>query len=269
MAKNQDTRSSETKSLVAFYREWFAQRPKPEPGEQPFQYTGFKKWWHSWIWPLIWAVIVVKLLINPFLLEAYEVPTESMVGTILPGDRLMADKFTYGINIPFTDKLILSLTRPHPGQIVVFKGPYDGKTLVKRCIGGPGDVIEVRHKKLFINGREMDEPYTRHVDDVEYPLPKDGIDPAVFQRYWERGQLDQTFWVRDNFGPVRVPADCFFMMGDNRDNSFDSRFWGPLPRNMVRGRPLIIFFSLDRFSDIPLSKLWQRFHLTRIGKIML
>lgn len=252
----------------AFYREWLAPRPKPAPGQPPVRYTGFKKWWHSWIWPLIWAVLVVKLLINPFLLEAYEVPSGSMLSTIYLGDRLMADKFTYGINVPFTDRLVLRLTRPKPGQIVVFKGPYDGKTLVKRCIGGPGDVIEVRHKQLFVNGTAADEPYVSHADDAEYAAPPEGVDAAVFQRYWQQGQLDQTFWVRDNFGPVTVPPDCYFMMGDNRDNSFDSRFWGPLPGNLVRGRPLVIFWSFDRFSDIPLGRFWQRFHLNRIGTIL-
>ncbi|MRR08673.1 signal peptidase I, partial [bacterium] len=162
------TRQPSGFDLKAFYREWFAPRPKPAPGQPPVQYTGFRKLWHSWIWPLIWAVLVVKLLINPFLLEAYEVPSGSMLSTIYLGDRLMADKFTYGINIPFTDKLVLRLTRPRPGQIVVFKGPYDGKTLVKRCVGGPGDVIEVRHKQLFVNGAAADEPYVSHADDAEY-----------------------------------------------------------------------------------------------------
>jgi len=268
MAKKPDTQPSGSGPLVAFYREWLAARPKPKPGEPPVRHTGFKKWWHSWIWPLIWAVLVVKLLINPFLLEAYEVPTESMVGTILPGDRLMADKFSYGVNIPFTDKLVLRMTRPRPGQIVVFKGPYDGKTLVKRCVAGPGDVVEVRHKRLFVNGRERDEPYVRHTDGAEYAAPGAVIDPAALQRYWEQGRLDQAHWVRDNFGPVTVPRDCYFMMGDNRDNSFDSRFWGPLPGTLVRGRPWVIFWSYDRFSDIPLARFWERFQLTRIGKPM-
>ncbi len=242
--------------------------PKPIPEATKKEPYTFKKFWHSWLWPLIWAVLVVKLLINPFLLEAYEVPTESMVKTILPGDRLMAEKFTYGIHIPFTDKVVLSLAAPKPGQIVVFKGPYDGKTLVKRCVARGGDIVEVRHKKLFVNGKEMADPFVQHSDDIEYPVPKDAIDQATLQRYWERGQLDQAYWVRDNFGPVQVPKDCFFMMGDNRDNSFDSRFWGPLPRNMVRGRPLIIYWSWDRWSDIPFSRFWQRFRVTRLGKIM-
>jgi signal peptidase I len=124
---------------------------------------------------------------------------------------------------------------------------------------------------LYINGREMDEPYVQHSDETEYPMPEGTIDQSLLQRYWEGGKLarDQVFWVRDNFGPVIVPKDCFFMMGDNRDNSFDSRFWGPLPRGKVRGRSLITYWSWDLSPDIPGWKFWQRFRLNRLGKILI
>jgi signal peptidase I len=252
----------------AFYREWFASRPKPAAGQPEVPLTGFKHLWHSWIFPLLWALLVVKLLINPFLLEAYRVPSGSMEKTILPGEWMMADKMSYGLNIPFTDKALFRITSPRPGQIVIFKSPYDGITLVKRCVARGGDIVEVRHKKLLINGKEMVEPYVQHVDDVEIKPPGIEIDPRQFQYYWQSGQLTQENWIRDNFGPVTVPPDCFFMMGDNRDNSFDSRFWGPLPHNRVRGRPLITYWSWAVDGDQPWYLFWQRLRLQRLGRIM-
>jgi signal peptidase I len=193
---------------------------------------------------VILSVILVKLFINPFLLAAYKVPTGAMERTILPGEWLMADKFTYGIHIPFSDAYVLPLSEPRPGQIMVFKSPYDGRTLAKRCVAKAGDTVAVRGKKLFINGVERTEPYVRHTDphamEIDYRL----IDMAQFQKAWQAGQMAHSPF-RDNFGPVVVPKGHLFMMGDNRDDSFDSRFWGPLPRNMIRGRPFLIYWSVD------------------------
>jgi signal peptidase I len=228
----------------------------------------FKKFWHDWLWPLLFAVIVVKFIINPFLLEAYEVPTGSMEKTILPGDRLFAEKFTYGIHIPFTDKTVLSMASPRPGQMVIFRSPYDGLTLVKRCIGLPGDTIEVKHKDLYLNGRKVEQKFIQHTDLEEYPFPQAAVNPKAVQGDWESGRNADRYWVRDNFGPVVVPPDCYFMMGDNRDESFDSRYWGPLPKKNIRGRVMFIYWSWDKQSDIPLGKFWQRFRVKRIGKIL-
>ncbi|MDQ7797536.1 MAG: signal peptidase I [Candidatus Edwardsbacteria bacterium] len=230
--------------------------------------NSFKKFWHDWLWPLLFAVVVVKFIINPFLLEAYEVPTGSMEKTILPGDRLFAEKFTYGLHIPFTDKTILPMTSPRPGQMVIFRSPYDGLTLVKRCIGLPGDTIEVKNKDLYLNGKKMEQPFIQHTDPEQYPFPQAAINPLMMQNDWESGRNAERYWVRDNFGPVVVPPDCYFMMGDNRDESFDSRYWGPLPKKNIRGRVMFIYWSWDKQSDTPLSRFWQRFRITRIGKIL-
>lgn len=227
-----------------------------------------KKFWHDWLWPLLFAVLVVKFLINPFLLEAYEVPTGSMEKTILPGDRLFAEKFTYGIHIPFTDRTILPLASPRPGQMVIFRSPHDGLTLVKRCIALPGDTVEVRHKQLYINGRKTEQGFARHSDPEEYDLPPAAAGPDPAQSDWEQGRNAERYWVRDNFGPVVVPPDCYFMLGDNRDESFDSRYWGPLPRGNIRGRALFVFWSWDKQSDIPPARFWQRLRLGRLGRIL-
>jgi len=229
------------------------------------KYT-FKKLWHDWLWPLIWAVLVVKLVINPFILEAYQVPTGSMESTILPGDWLIAEKFSYGLHIPFTNTSILPLTSPKSGQVVVFKSPLEKLNLVKRCIAVAGDTVEVRDKKLYVNGKEQLEPFVIHRDSFSIPRMNPPLTAGQLQKEWESRKLLQTYAVRDNFGPVVVPKDCFFMMGDNRDESFDSRFWGPLPRQLIRGRALFVYWSFDRFSELPLTSLWRRFRLMRIGR---
>jgi signal peptidase I len=253
-------------ALVAFYKEWFAQ-PKLTK-EEKRRLPPFKRFWHEWLWPLIWAVLVVKFLINPFLLAAYEVPTGSMERTILPGDRLMADKFTYGVHIPFSDAYLLPLTEPRPGQIMVFKSPFDGKTLVKRCVAAAGDTVALRDKVLYVNGRAREEPYVGHGDPHTFEVDTALINRSLFQQAWQAGQLAYEGSFRDNFGPVVVPRGHLFMMGDNRDDSFDSRFWGPLPRKYVQGRPLFIFWSWDRWDSLPLHLFWKRFRAGRIGKLL-
>jgi signal peptidase I len=254
-------------ALTAFYKEWFGPQPKLTK-EQKKQMPPFKRFWHEWLWPLIWAVLVVKFLINPFLLAAYEVPTGSMERTILPGDRLMADKFTYGIHIPFTDAYILALAEPKPGQIIVFKSPFDGKTLVKRCVARSGDTVALRDKVLYINGKPREEPYARHGDPHTFYVDTALVNRSLFQQAWQAGQLAYEGSFRDNFGPVVVPPGHLFMMGDNRDDSFDSRFWGPLPRKYVQGRPLFIFWSWDQWDSLPLHLFWKRFRAWRIGKLL-
>jgi signal peptidase I len=232
------------------------------------KYT-FKKFWHDWLWPLVWAVLVVKLFINPFILEAYEVPTGSMETTILPGDRLIVEKFTYGLHIPFTRISILPMTSPKPGNVVVFKSPYDGLTLVKRCVATGGDTIEIRNKRFFVNGREAQDKQVIHRDYFLIPPMNPTFSSRDFQREWESKSLVFTQAVRDNFGPVVVPRGCYFMMGDNRDESFDSRFWGPVPGHLIRGRALFIYWSWDKLGDIPLSHFWERFRPKRIGKTLI
>jgi signal peptidase I len=239
-----------------------------EKHNETIKANGLKKFWHDWGWPLLFAFIMVKFVINPLLIEAYEVPTGSMEKTIQPGDRLFAEKFTYGIHIPFTDKTILKMSSPQRGQIVIFRSPYDGITLVKRCIGLSGDTIELRNKRLYINGTATEGSYAQHTDPQEYPSPELMLNEKTVQAEWESGRNSDRYWVRDNFGPVVVPPDCFFMMGDNRDESFDSRYWGPLPRSNVRGRVMFLFWSWDKQSPIPLSKFYQRFRGPRIGKIL-
>jgi signal peptidase I len=164
--------------------------------------------------------LIGALLIKYSVIEAYNVPTGSMEDTILVGDFLLANKFIYNIKLPLGIATFSGLRDPRPGDIVVFKFPGDSSTnYVKRCIAVGGQVIEVRDKKVFVDGVEFkDFPFGKHVDP----------------------NLDKR---RDNFGPYRVPAKTYFMMGDNRDDSYDSRFWGPVPQRFVLGKALVVHWS--------------------------
>jgi signal peptidase I len=153
--------------------------------------------------------------------QATVVPSESMNPTILAGDHFFLDKVAFPANYPQALQKYLPVRAIHRGDIAAFWSPESpGIRLVKRVIGLPGETLEVRNRSVYINGYKLDEPYAVH------------LDPREFDR-------------RDNFGPVTIPADSFFMMGDNRDNSNDSRFWGVAPRTSLIGRPLFVYWSYE------------------------
>ncbi|MDY0220188.1 MAG: signal peptidase I [Desulfobacterium sp.] len=172
--------------------------------------------------------VILALFIRTFLVQAFKIPSGSMKNTLLIGDHILVNKFAYGIKIPFTDgKTLISLKDPEPRDIVVFKYPEDPKKdFIKRVIGVAGDTIEIKDKKLYVNGTlQEDEPYAIHKDPKMIPA---------------------QFTVRDNFGPVTVPENSLFVMGDNRDNSHDSRFWGFVDLKAVRGKAFLIYWSWNR-----------------------
>lgn len=168
--------------------------------------------------------LVLALIIRAFLVQAYKIPSGSMKDTLLIGDHILVSKFIYGVRMPFTNKTIIPVSKPKRGDIVVFKAPVNPpKDFIKRVVGLPGDKIEIRDKKLFINGKHYkNEPYAKHTDD------------KVYSGYYD---------PRDNFGPVTVPEDSYFMMGDNRDNSHDSRYLGFIGYERLRGKAFIIYWS--------------------------
>jgi signal peptidase I len=161
-----------------------------------------------------------------FVTQTFYIPSGSMEDTLLIGDHLFVNRFIYGPAATGLEEKLLPSRDVQRGDIVVFRSPENPKLdLVKRCVGVPGDEIRLVDKALYINGdRVEDESYTKHTDDV----------PAMFDPRRQR---------RDNFGPFTVPPDHYFCMGDNRDNSNDSRFWGPLPAHLVKGRALFIYWS--------------------------
>jgi signal peptidase I len=167
--------------------------------------------------------ILIALVIKTFVVQAFKIPSRSMVPTLLVGDQILVNKFIYGVKIPYLRKTIIPVTNPEKGDIVVFIYPNDrSKDFIKRVIGAAGDKIEIRNKKIFINGKEYSDSYGVYSDNLIYPA---AIQP------------------RDNFGPVTVPKDSLFVMGDNRDESSDSRYWGFVDIKDVEGKAFIIYWS--------------------------
>ncbi|MCX5848275.1 MAG: signal peptidase I [Deltaproteobacteria bacterium] len=170
--------------------------------------------------------ILIALFIRTFIICAYKIPSRSMVPTLLVGDHLLVNKFIYGVKIPLLRKTIIPVTNPQRGDIVVFIYPNDrSKEFIKRVIGVGGDTIEIKNKKIFINNKEYKDSHGIYSDNVIYPA---------------------TMQPRDNFGPITVPKYSLFVMGDNRDESLDSRFWGFVDLKDVEGKALIIYWSWNR-----------------------
>lgn len=178
----------------------------------------------------VFIAVILAIIIKTSIVEAYKIPSQSMEDTLLVGDFLLANKFVYGARLPVVNWRLPAIGRPEPGDIVIFIFPRDGVTkYIKRCIATEGDTVEVKDKVLYVNGEVVS-------------LPEHGkfISPDIQPR--RPGGLDGP---RDNFGPYVVPDDCYFMMGDNRDNSYDSRFWGVVPHELVLGEAILVHWSWD------------------------
>ena len=194
--------------------------------------------------------VVLALFIRTFVVQAFKIPTGSMEPNLLIGDHLLVNKFVFGPTLSAPERAVLPMKDIARRDVIVFKYPEDPeRDFIKRVIGLPGDQIEVRHKRVFVNGKRLDEPYVFYMEEPP-PLPED-MPPR-----------DQPIYgsdPRESYGPVTVPADHYFVMGDNRDNSQDSRYWGFLPRDYVKGRALVIYWSYDAGSgNILTSTRWNR-----------
>ena len=173
----------------------------------------------------ILIAIVIALFIRTFVVQAFKIPSGSMKPTLQVGDHILVNKFSYGIKIPYIGKVIFPVGDPQHGDIVVFKFPVDPrKDFIKRVIGAGGDVVEIQDKTVYVNGKPLNH-------DV-------GV-------YTDPRTIAGSLKPRDNFGPITVPKGALFVMGDNRDESFDSRFWGFVPVRDVSGKAFIIYWSWD------------------------
>lgn len=216
----------------------------------------------AWEWAKSLSVaVVIFLLVRTFLVEAFRIPTGSMERTLLVGDFLLVDKAVYGATIPGTEVRLPGFREPERGDIVVFTNPEDGKTnFVKRIVGLPGDTLEMRDGILYLNRERQPEPYVQRTDPGG-----DGYSPRF---EWQReylvasGRRNPYRPTRDDWGPLVVREGHFFVLGDNRDNSLDSRYWGFVPRGLVKGKPLVIYYSFDRDRNHPfpwiLDARWNR-----------
>jgi signal peptidase I len=194
------------------------------------------------------AVFLASFLMYTFV-QAFEIPSGSMRVTLLEGDRLFVNKCAYGFHVPFTDgKRCVIPHRVQRGDIVVFRAPVEmpdptdnGKykrfDLVKRCVAVGGDTVAIVNKVLYVNGKPVVEPYAQHTDPRVYPTPHFNGTAAEYQRLWESRQFANVPYeaLRDNFGPITVPQGSYFGLGDNRDNSNDCRYWGPIPDKEIKG----------------------------------
>jgi signal peptidase I len=186
------------------------------------------------------VAILLAVVIRWGIVQAFKIPSGSMLPTLQIGDHLLVNKILYGPRIPYTGARLFRLRPPHRGDIVVFAYPQDDtKDFIKRVIGEPGDTVEVRSKAVYINGKQLDDPWGVHADSIVYP--------AGFEK-------------RDNFGPVTVPPGQYFCMGDNRDKSYDSRFWGFVEDARIRGKAFILYWSWDSDAFRP--------RLGRMGRII-
>ena len=186
------------------------------------------------VWEYIKAIgtaLVLALVIRAYVVQAFKIPSGSMIPTLLIGDHILVNKFIFGTKLPLSDKRVLSIKRPERGDVVVFKYPEDrSKDFIKRVVGVEGDVVEEKNKEIFVNGKRVNEPFIQHTDN--------SVHTGVME-------------PRDNFGPYLVPKDKLFVMGDNRDQSYDSRYWGYVDMKDLRGKAFVIYWSWDSIKNFP------------------
>jgi signal peptidase I len=198
----------------------------------------------------IGVALAIALTLRYFVVEAFKIPSASMVPTLLVGDHIFVNKFIYGLRVPFTNKKVLALRTPERGEIVVFIYPHDrSKDYIKRVVGVPGDTIEVKNDELLINGVAT----PRHFEDSYlYADINQGCNATTFELYDEKlggvshALLNDKTRYPSNYGPQTIGPDEIFVMGDNRDNSSDSRVWGTVPLPNVKGKALFIWLSINR-----------------------
>jgi signal peptidase I len=207
-----------------------------------------KPWYREWSEALIVAV-VLALIIRTFLFQAFKIPSGSMLDTLLIGDHLLVNKFIYGTKLPFSDERYLALREPERGDVIVFEFPedegksyFDRRDFIKRVIGLPGDIIEVKAKQVYVNGQPYTVPQEVHKDQQ--------IIPSVAS-------------PRDFVGPLKVPANNYFVMGDNRDFSYDSRFWGFVNKSKVKGLAFIKYWSWNAEGDLS-----DKIRFSRVGRLI-
>ena len=220
--------------------------PDPEPGtrnpERPYRKSTAREYFES-----ICDAVILALFVRTFLVQAFKIPTGSMENNLLIGDHLLVNKFVFAPTASGLEP-VFPVDPIQRGDIIVFKYPEDPeRDFIKRVIGLPGETIELRRKQVHIDGEPLEEPY------VHFLVPPDE-------------ELDSAFDLRMQYGPVTVPEGHYFMMGDNRDNSQDSRYWGFLPAEYVKGKALFVYFSFAEpsgggLADLPTSVRWNRiFH---------
>ncbi len=194
------------------------------------------------------VAVLLALVIRTFIIQAFKIPSGSMLPTLQIGDHILVSKFIYGVKMPFTGATLIPISDPKPNDIVVFQYPKNpDQDYIKRVIAVAGDIVEIRDKKISINGKPFEDLHGVFSDPMIHPASIDS---------------------RDNFGPVTVPAGKFFAMGDNRDNSSDGRFWGFVDLKAVRGKAWIIYWSWDVHQSFFSLDLYRSIRWGRLGDLV-
>jgi signal peptidase I len=225
---------------------------------QQTQQSRLGRWFDSWM-RSVGIAFVLFVVIKTFLVEAFQIPSGSMERTLLIGDFLFVNKAVYGAQIPGTHARLPGFEAPRRGDVIVFAYPKDPTiNFVKRVVAIPGDTVEMQSGRLRLNGRFIKEPYIQRLDPA-----RDVSDPSfAWQRTYLVPGTRRDPPTRDNWGPIVVPDGFYFTLGDNRDNSLDSRYWGFVDAAAVKGRPMLVYFSYDREAHDALPWLtdirWRR-----------
>ncbi|OPY72900.1 MAG: Signal peptidase I P [Syntrophorhabdus sp. PtaU1.Bin002] len=187
---------------------------------------------------------IIAFFVRSFFIQAFKIPSGSMEPTLLIGDHLLVNRLSYVVKVPFSDIVLLNLGSPKGGDVIVFRYPMDrSKDFIKRVIATEGETVEIRNKIIYVNGKKIDDPWGVYLDEEIVP---------------------KFFSPKDNLGPIKVPKDCVFAMGDNRDRSLDSRFWGFVRRDDLVGKALVLYFSWNGRADNPVNYVrWER-----LGKLI-
>ena len=209
--------------------------------------------------------LLMFLTVRAFLVEPFKIPSGSMEGTLLVGDFLFVNKLVYGAEVPFTGKRLPAFRHPQRGDVLVFQWPEDpSKDFVKRLVGMPGDTVAMRDGVLIRNGRAQRERYVTHTAPHK--------DPSGEEFRWQRDYLVSRARARpsyhpsrNNWGPLVVPVGNYFVLGDNRDNSLDSRYWGFVADSLVRGSPMVVYYSYAPDSNVAFDWL-RRVRWNRLGE---
>ena len=238
-----------------------------------------KQWIIENVTSLAMALFLV-FMVRSSLIEAFKIPSGSMIPTLLVGDHIFVNKFAYGLKVPFTEWFmdspvyLIKAAPPSRGDIIVFKYPKDESLYyIKRVIGTPGDTIELKNKELYINGNLMPRKSVssdrlsdvmKLLEDSTYARPSLEVFEEELGTHQATIMLDNGSYMPTSFGPVTVPPDHYFVMGDNRDASNDSRYWGFVPMKNIRGRAIVIWLS----AWISLDSKQFTFRPARIGTIL-
>ncbi|MGM0441586.1 MAG: signal peptidase I [Elusimicrobiota bacterium] len=216
--------------VVRFIAKWGVN--KYRQGSRYKIFKELKEWANAGLW-----AVVIALFVMSFIVQAFKIPSGSMRDTLQVGDHLFVNKFIYGIRLPFNkEKRILKFKEPERKEIVVFEYPPDpSKDYIKRCIGLPGETVQIKDKKVYINGKLLEEEYVTHKDP---------------NTYRNAGYVPDNLRIRDNYGPKSIPEGKYFVLGDNRDFSSDSRYWGFLPEKYIKGEALFLYWPPSRMGFI-------------------